>query len=284
MSETAAPAIGHNSAPLIEIEGLKEKLARDWAHLFEKLAEFQAAFGRWEGKHVVKDANERVVRTVVLDDDDQGKCGDFLAQLQGWIKTIDGADGSIRAQVKEPVLQASRIIDGTFKADLADRFRVMATGVHAAMEDYAKAKAAAARAAAEAERQEAFRIAAAKQKEAEELARLAAKRNAQPETLEAAMEAEQAALDAQHDASLVPAAAPMTADVSRTYGGLGSVSSLSTRWTIKIVNADLIPREFMMPNMAMLEAKMESSRVKKGPPTNPPAGVEYEAVEKLRNR
>jgi hypothetical protein len=285
MSETEMPTVGHNAPPLVDIEDLKFKLRRDWAHLFVKLEDFEEAFYRWQNLHAVKDDSGNILRCVIADDDDQGKSGDFLSQINSWAKTIDGpGNDSIRAKVKEPVLQASRIIDSTFKSDLADRFRVLATGVHGAMEQFAKSKAAAARAAAEAERAEAFRIAAEKQREADELAKLAAKRNADPDTLDKAMEAEQAALDAQHEAALVPATAPKASDASRTYGSLGSVSSLKTTWIVEVENEALLPREFMMPNMALLEAKMKSSRVKNGPPKDPPTGVRYVAVEKLGNR
>lgn len=285
MSDATAPARGDNLPPLIDVDDLKPKLLRDWGHLFEKLKEFEAAHERWFEKHVVRDEHGKVLRLTILDDDDQGRCGDFLSQLNGWAKTIDGpGNDSIRAKVKEPVLQASRIIDGTFKAELADQFRRLAAGVHAPMEAYAIRKADEAKRVAEAARQAAMAEAARKEKEAQDLARQAAAKNAAPEALDAAIDAEQAALDAQHAADLVPVDAPKASDASRTYGTLGSVSSLRTNWQVEIVNADLLPREFMMPNMALLEAKMKSSRVKNGPPTNPPAGARYVEVRKLGNR
>ena len=275
------PPKNHNAPPpLIEVDGLEQRLLAEWSHLFDRLSEFRDGVERWKALHFAQGT------IAIADDADQGASGDFLAQIQDQIRMIDG-DGnkaSLRLQVKEPITAAGRIVDGLFKARLADPLRSLAAEIHGPMHAYAVAKRRAAEEAAAAERRRAQEEADKLAREAAIAAKAAAAANQEPDAVAAAAAAEEAAIAAEQRALEVPVASPKAADASRTYGALGSVSSLRTTWKVRITDASKLPREYLTPNMPVIEAAMKASRHRGGPPAITIPGVEFYVDEKLGNR
>jgi len=113
---------------------------------------------------------------------------------------------------------------------------------------------------------EASREAAAKAAEEAAAAALANK----PDDLEAAMEAEQAVLDAAETTNLTYSKA------SQTRGDLGGMSSLRGKWKARVTDQTKLPVWALMPDMIIIEAKMNQSKDKKtGAPTIEIPGVEF---------
>jgi hypothetical protein len=253
MSQTAT--IGHNSGdarPIIDIEDAT-KAAQDVADEFKsKSADLVAGFERWKAANGTGIASDLI----------QGKSADFAKQLGATHKLIEEA----RTATKAPVLELGKAVDAAFKVHSEPLAQAKAT-VERVMTAYAVKKEQEARQrvreAADAERR--------RQQEAAELAAAEAAllgEDTPPEPLMV----------------LVEASIPTAAEASRVVGDYGTVSSLRGKWKVRITDPALIPAQYLMPNIAAIEAAMEGSRIKKGEPTAKIAGVEFFLEQKIGNR
>jgi len=256
IKEQPAP-IGHNHPPfdpatIVDLEILADQVREAYQFKFDRRDELMAGIAAWL---------ERCPN--ITADDEQAYATDLAAQIMAEIDAIHGKPGSIHTVAKEPFLKGGRIIDGILKGELADRLRAALEPVQKAMKDYAIAKHKAAVAA----QQEAARKAA----EEAAAAQAALRPSSTEDEHQAALDAEQAAIDASATAAHSKPAAN-----TRTYGDFGATSGLRGTWKVRITDVDKVPRAYMMPDMAMIEAKMQSSRgPKKGPPTAQIPGVEF---------
>lgn len=160
-----------------------------------------------------------------------------LAQAGKNAREIIVAIDTARKEAKEPHLQAGRDIDAYFKS-LAAPVEEFVAGCKRLIGEYQQRKEAAARAAAA----EAARIA----RDAAE-AELAAARTA--DQFEAAA---QRADDAEQAAANAVTAKP--AELARVTSGGYAVASVRETWTFEVVDASLLPREYLMPNEARIKA------------------------------
>jgi hypothetical protein len=200
--------IGHNIAAFGD--DLETVLNSDFAELAERAAALVEAATR--------------VPDSIDDDETSGRAQDFVKQLDAHRKRAE----SLRVDTKEPYLNAGRLIDGFFKAQIApvDKAKKEIT---ARITAYLRRKEAAERAAREVEAAKARERA---EREAAEAAKAAEAEALKDEAaLAAAIEKEEAADAAKADAVIkATEAAASTAELSRTRGELGSLASLRTVW------------------------------------------------------
>lgn len=201
---------GHNRPPpdLLTGDQLRDKLQTENDALLQRRDELLAAGGRIPP---------------VEDEDTARKVSDFVKQIAACSKAADTA----RVAAKEPYLAGGRGVDGFFKAisDPLDQLKKLA---ERKLTDYLRAKEAAERARREAAAREERERAEEARRRAEEEARAA--RDAQ--SLQDAIAAEREAALAEADAIKAGQAAEVkAAELSRTRGEFGAVSSLRTYWT-----------------------------------------------------
>lgn len=235
MDAQTAAGIGHNSGdpePIMVIDGLLDDLTMGWRHKVSRRDDLLAGYARF----CIASADG------IHDDEAQGKAGDFAKQLKAEVKLCE----AIREEVKRPVLDATRIIDGFFKG-IADPLRAAATEIERRMTTFAREKADAARRAAEEERR----------RLAEEAARAAA---AAADEAAKAAPAPPAWDEPEAPVIAAPPPIPKPAEASRVHGDLGSVSSLRGKWTYEIEDEAAIPRSMMMPNERMIRAAIASGK------------------------
>lgn len=249
------PGIGHNGppAPLTPHE-VRTYLADAKAPLITRKNALLEGVARFVAAH-----------PKISDEETQSKAGDFVKQIQAHIKIIEDN----RTPAKKPFLEGGRAVDAFFK-DISDPLTVGLNQVRAPMTVYAQeqetirraeaqrvAEAAAARAAATAE--------ALAQQQREEAAREEARRQAEyvppppvdeppPVTLDDAIAA------AQEAEKLAKEAAVRPADLSRTRGDMGSVSSLRENVEVELINLDLVPREFLVFDAAKAKKAAQAGR------------------------
>jgi hypothetical protein len=255
------PAKGHNLQPfdakeIIDLETLAARLRDTYAHLFKEQAALIAAAEKWKAAHPHG----------IVDDEDQGAATEQVAQLKTVLEAYHGKPASVHTQAKEPFLHGGRIVDAVLNAELAGPIRAAINDLLMPMQAYAQAKLRQAQAEAQA--------AAARAAREAEIA--AAGRQSDPM---AALQAEQDAMDAA-----AGAAAPV-GQQSQVRGDLGGMSSLRGKWVVKITDARKIPREYLSPNLVLLEAVMNTSKNKKtGVPSAVVDGVVWELETKLAVR
>lgn len=168
----------------------------------------------------------------ITSDDIAGKVGDYIKQLTALNKTAE----TRRTAAKEPYLEGGRNVDGFFKA-ITDPVADVKSRVSHKLTVFEREKEAAARR----KRIEEERLA----REAAEKARLEAEEKAKTASdaasLDAAIASERAAEVAAADlAKAAQAAEVKPAELSRTRGEYGSMTSLRTEWVFEdIVRADL---------------------------------------------
>ena len=158
----------------------------------------------------------------IADEETAGKFTDFIKQIGAAVKNAEAA----RVSEKEPYLENGRTVDGWFKR-ITEPHNKGKESLTSMLTSYERAKAEAERKA----RVEAEQLA----REAEaEAARIAAEAEAAAEDdagMDSAIDAAQAAAHAAADAEQARKdAAAKAADLSRTRGDLGAVSSLVTFW------------------------------------------------------
>lgn len=182
------------------------------------------------------DAMDRVP-PVIEDDETAGKTGDFIKQVTAHRKMMETA----RVSEKEPHLELGRVVDGFFKRFI-DPLDTVKKTVESRLGVFLRQKEEAERRA----RLEAERIAReeSQRKEAEALA-LATKDVAGSEkALDAAVAAEAQAVEAGVAAEAKPA------ELARTRGDYGSVSTLRTSWDFEIDDRSKIPLDALRPYLA----------------------------------
>lgn len=191
--------------PPIDANPIRDRLIETYPDLLQRAEDLIAAAGR----------------VPVIDDDEiAGRVGDFSKQVQAHVKLIE----TTRVNEKEPYLAGSRAIDGYF-TPVKDRLEKALAPVRQNMTSYLRMKESAERQKREAE-------ARAKREEADRLAKEAMEREAETrrstELMQQAAEAETVAATIEQR---VEAATP--ADLARTRGDHGSVSTLQRFWTFR---------------------------------------------------
>ena len=212
----------HNNPPpdLLVGDDLRAKLARDHENLTAR-------------KDQLVDAGNRIPE--VNDEDSARKVSDFVVQLSACAKAADAA----RVGEKEPYLNGGRVVDGFFKA-ISDPLDVVKKKAERSLTEYHRAVAAAERARREEEARKAAEAAAEARRKAEEEARAIA----DAKSLQDAVAAEKAAEQAAADAALAAKAADAKpADLSRTRGEFGAVSSLRTFWDFDSLDREKLDLE-----------------------------------------
>lgn len=210
--------LGGNNPPIADL------LSTEYAELRQRIDEAVASTGR--------------APEIIEDDATLGKFGDLTRHVQKLSKEADEA----RTAEKAPYLGAGREVDGFFNAliAMADTAR---KSLLKRSTSYLEKKEAIARAAAEAE---------AKRKADEAAAALSAAERAQDdgdtdaaiEKLHEAEVAETASVIATAEAAAKPA------DLVRTHGVGGSVSTLKKEWTFAVEDRAAIPLEPLRPYLA----------------------------------
>ena len=221
-----AERLHHNNPPadLLVGEPLRERLEDENRDIIERCDELLEAATR------VPPIN---------DDDTAAKVGDYIKQLTALAKTAE----TRRTSAKEPYLEGGRNIDGFFKA-ITDPVSKTKDGVQKKLTIYLREKEEQARRARLEEERKAREAAEAARREAEERARAAAS----AAQLDAAIEAERAAETAAADLAKATAAAEVKpAELSRTRGEYGSVSSLRTEWVFDNLDRAQLDLEALRP-------------------------------------
>lgn len=253
------PHKGHNSQPfdpkeIIDLETLATRLRDTYAFLFAEAALLRLAADKWRETHPHG----------IVDDEDQGASTEQVAQLKTALEAYHGKPASVHTIAKEPFLHGGRIVDSVLNAELTGPIRQAIADITGPMEAYAKAKVRKVQEEAQAAAAEAAREAQAAQHGADPMA---------------ALQAEQDAMDTAARASLP------VGQQSQVRGDLGGMSSLRGKWRVKITDESKIPRQYMMPNLSVLEALMNASKDKKsGQPMAQVDGVEWVLETKLAIR
>lgn len=226
MSE-AAPDRLHNQPP-DEIAVLRDRLAEENRGLVTRQRELLEAMAR-------------VPETI--DAGTAGRAGDYIKQLTGCVKSL----GTARVAAKEPYLAGGRAVDGFFKnlSEPLERSKKTVQGrlnIHLRQveeEERRRREEEAKRA-----REEEKRL---KQEAEEKVAKVTTEAE-----LDDAVEAENAAADAELATLQATAdAVANAAELSRTRGDYGSVASLRTVWAGEIVNRDQLDLEALRPHIPL---------------------------------
>ncbi len=255
-AETTA-GIGHNSgaaphlpmpapvdlAQLLDPAVLRDQLGIDHSALISRRDELLAAAVRYHEKFPNGPSN----------DEESGKAGDFIVQIKKHAAAVE----ETRKKVKEPFLEAGRVIDAFLKHETSDKLADAAALINSKNTKYliekqnrerAEAQAAAARAAEEAQR----------------LAEAAAAENNDQRAADIMDRAVEVAATADKAADRASGSA---ADLSRTRGAFGSVASLRDNWVYEVedlmalVNAVAEGREpihYLMVNDSVVAASVRA--------------------------
>ncbi|WP_340152037.1 hypothetical protein [uncultured Sneathiella sp.] len=213
--------IGHNNPPTDE-DILRDTLVENNVDLVDR----------------VEALMDSMTRTpAVVGADNAGAVGDFIKQLSAANKEATAR----RVATKEPYLAGGRVVDGFFKG-LGGKVEDAKKDMEARLNIHLRVVAAEERAAREEE-------ASIQREEAERAAKEAADKAAAMVTdadVDAAVEAETNAAQAAADSAKAAAeATAKAADLSRTRGDHGSVSSLRTFWTFSDVERATIDLEVL---------------------------------------
>lgn len=200
----------------------------------------------------------------IKSDEDEALATEVLAVCQRFITAKTGQVDRTREAFKKPVLDASNAIGSAASGPFAN----LSTAVETAMQPVKRAQI-------NYKTERANRIKAEREAEAQRLANQAAltEKIAQRRGI-GMVEAAQDAADAE---AARKAANVSTADLTRSHGDRGGVSSLRYRRVAKIVNAALVPRQYCSPDMTLINA----AKGKPGDPFPVVLGVEYEDLPDL---
>ena len=229
--DAKALLLGDNMPPpdLLVGEALHEKLRDENQDLLKRRDELLAA----------------AARVPAIDDEDIArKVTDFVKQLGALVKASEAK----RTDAKEPYLEGGRSVDGFFKA-ITDPVDKAKKAVEKKLTEYAREKAEQERR----DRLEQERLA----REAAELARREAEEKAKTAadaaSLDDAIEAESKAESAQADLVKAAAAADAkAAELSRTRGEYGAVSSLRTQWVFGDIDRASLDLEALRPYLPLV--------------------------------
>jgi hypothetical protein len=229
MPDALAELLHHNNPPpdLLVGDALRDKLAGENGDLIRRRDDLLAAAGR----------------IPAIDSDDiAGRVSDYIKQLTALTKAAE----SKRTDAKEPYLEGGRNIDGFFRA-ITDPVAKAKTAIERRLTDYLREKEARARR----EREEQERLAREAAETARREAEVRARALADEQSLQAAIAAEKAAETASADlVKAAQAAAVKPAELSRTRGDYGAVSSLRTQWVFEGIDRaeiDLEALRFHIP-------------------------------------
>lgn len=222
MAEAAFADIGSNYPPrdLLLGDALREKLLDDHAALLRRRDDLLAAEARIPP---------------IEDEAAAQKVSDYIKQVTACAKAADTA----RVGEKEPYLEGGRGVDGFFKA-ISDPLAGVKRRVESALTNYLRRKEAEERRKREEEQRLAREEEARQRREAEE----AAAKIRDEQSLQDAIAKEQAAKLASADADKADkAAVAKPAELSRTRGEYGAVSSLRTDWVFADVEREELDLE-----------------------------------------
>lgn len=256
MSDEEAPKSGHNlpeydPKSIVDLEILADQLRATYAHLFKERDGYVENAAKWIVEHPKG----------VKDDEEESALTERIAGILAVVDAYHGKPQSAHTVAKEPFLKGGRIVDAVLNSELAGPLVSICNGLKKVLKDYKDAKVKRLR-----EEQ-----AAALKRAADEAAREAARASEGQTDMETALAAEQASLDA-----IAEIESSKTSSMSQSRGDLGALSGLRGKWKARVVNEALIPRVFMMPDMGLIEGKMNSSKDKKtGSPTCEIPGVEF---------
>lgn len=183
---------------------------------------------------------DAATRIPTIDNDDvAGKVSDYIKQLTALVK----ASETNRTGAKEPYLEGGRNVDGFFKA-ITDPVDKVKNDVQRKLTAYLREKEEAERRA----RIEQERLAREAAEKAAKEAAEKAKQAADAASLEAAIEAEKQAETAAADLAKASQAADVKpAELSRTRGEYGSMSSLRTEWVFDDLDRQQLDLEALRP-------------------------------------
>jgi hypothetical protein len=169
------------------------------------------------------------VPEVIEDEDTERRATDYVKQIREHQKKANG----LRVAEKEPFLSAGRQVDGFFKGKIIDPLDKVAVSVLARLTEYKRAVEAQRRREREAAERKAREEAERQRQEAER----AAEEMQDDADADAAVEAERAAERAEADAARAKKAAEAkAAELTRSRGDYGGVSSLVTTWAGELVD------------------------------------------------
>jgi hypothetical protein len=230
MTDAIAALLQHNNPPpdLLVGDALREKLRDENRDLLKRCDDLLAAADRVPN---------------IESDDVAGKVTDFIKQLTALAKAAE----TKRTDAKEPYLEGGRHVDGFFKA-ITDPVAKAKVAVEKNLTTYLRDKAD--RERREREEQERLAREAAEQarKGAEEKARAAAN----DLQLAAAIKAEEQANAARADlVKAEKAAEAKAAELSRTRGEYGSVSSLRTVFGFEDIDRATIDLEALRNHLPL---------------------------------
>jgi len=218
--------IGNNNPPadLLLGDALREKLLDENSSLISRRDELLAAAARMPE---------------IKTDEIAGRISDFVKQLTALVK----ASETQRTGAKEPYLEGGRNVDGFFKA-ITDPVEKVKNDTQRKLTVYLREKEEAERRA----RMEQERLAREAAEKAAKEAAQKAKDAADAAALDGAIEAEKAAEVAAADLAKAQQAAEVKpAELSRTRGEYGSMSSLRTEWVFDDVSRADLDLEALRP-------------------------------------
>ena len=205
----------------------------------------------------------------------EGQLGDVAENVR-MAKALVRIITTRRKETKEPFLEGGRVIDRWFAA-LMQPLNDAVEPVQDAMDDYGKRQE-------EAERARLAEIArTAREQQQRALAKAAeSMEQNRPDSETRLAEASEASEAAAHAAE---AAGARPAELTRSYGPLGAVTSITRRWKIRVVDAGQVPRNYLMADQAKLDAAMKSApKGVDGKPICNIAGTEVYSVDSMRVR
>lgn len=223
-----SPGLGHNEPPpdLLTGEALHNKLEEDHAALVAR-------------RDQLLDAEARI--PAIEDEDTARRAGDYIKQIMAATKALEGA----RVAAKEPFLEGSRVVDGFFKM-VSEPLAKLKRKVEDNLTLFLRKKADAERREREERERQAREEEAQRRREAEE----AAARMRSQQDLDEAVAADERARQAEADrVKATKEAEAKAAEMSRTRGEYGSVSSLRTDWDFSDVDRETLDLETLRPHL-----------------------------------
>jgi hypothetical protein len=244
--------IGGNLPPfdpssIVDLDILADQLRHTYAHLFTERDKYISAANMWllnGGK--------------IENDEEEAALTERIASILAVCDAYHGKPKSAHTLAKEPFLKGGRIVDAVLNQELAGPLNGVLDRLKKVLKDYKDAKVK--------------RLLAEQAAEAKRLADVAAQAALSAgANLDEALAAEQASLDASAE---IENSKPSS--LSQSRGDLGALSALRGKWKARVTNQALIPAIYMMPDMALIEGVMNSSKDKKtGAPTKVIPGVEF---------
>jgi hypothetical protein len=222
MTDAAVADLGHNEPP-DDIEILRSNLAETNGDLTDRRDELMASV-------------ERMPATV----EDDEMAGKFADQIKLFTACTKAAEDR-RKTTKEPFLASGKLVDAFFKG-IGDPLGKAKKDIEGRLHTFNVAKAAEEKRRRDEEERQAREEAAQRERE---MAERAEADQATEADLDEAVAAEDRAQQATEDASA------NAADMSRTRGEYGAVSSLRTTWAGEITDARTLDLDALRPHLSL---------------------------------